>query len=268
MMLILYSNLVAVWENKQLLFESPNYIVRLFYLEIITSAKGVCHCGKNRYLNLSNNLVALLLRLFFFPSNFPNVDFLWDLNILPSPQISFLRVVDILFLSLNRSWFLWMENSANHCSNLYWFLLLQQLDQCEEWMSLFPVLSTIPEVFTERLMVKTLKFYLAYLWNSLPYLWKTQGSDLVILVCGQGIVKDQEVWDLWFYFGIQKWWLLVLASSCYMIMGQTPRNLDHFELLICEYAQSIPILFLKRIYPFILDWDKGKYKQNAQFCSE
>ena len=50
---------------------------------------GVCHGRKNRPLNLSNYLVALLLRLLLFPSNLPNADFLCDLNILPSPQTSF-----------------------------------------------------------------------------------------------------------------------------------------------------------------------------------
>lgn len=98
-------------------------------------------------------------------------------------------------------------------------------------MSLFPVLSTIPDVFTREANGNDSEVLLERVVNSLLHLWKAQDRTLVMPVCGPGIVKNQKVWHLWFYFGIQKWWASVLASSCYRIMGQTPRKLDHLQPL-------------------------------------
>lgn len=98
-------------------------------------------------------------------------------------------------------------------------------------MSLFPVLSTNPDIFTREADGNDCEVLLERVVNSLLHLWKTQDRNPVMPVCSQRIVKYQKFWDLWFYFGIQKWRTSVLASSCYRIMGQTSRNLDHLELL-------------------------------------
>ena len=98
-------------------------------------------------------------------------------------------------------------------------------------MSLFPVLSTIPDVFTREANGNDSEVLLERVVNSLLHLWKAQDITLFMPVCGPGIVKNQKVWHLWFYFGIQKWWASVLASSCCRIMTENPRKLDHLEPL-------------------------------------
>ena len=57
-------------------------------------------------------------------------------------------------------------------------------------MSLFPVLSTIPDVFTREANGNDFEVLLERVVNSLLHLWKAQDITLVMPVCGPGIVKN------------------------------------------------------------------------------